>query len=53
MAPILHVVRYKRSELPKLARALAAKGYGLTLVCAIFFFASPGDFLDSLLSGDP
>ncbi|MFN3834459.1 MAG: bifunctional proline dehydrogenase/L-glutamate gamma-semialdehyde dehydrogenase PutA [Glycocaulis sp.] len=29
--PILHVVRYKRSELPKLARALAAKGYGLTL----------------------
>ena len=29
--PILHVVRYKRADLPKLARALASKGYGLTL----------------------
>jgi RHH-type proline utilization regulon transcriptional repressor/proline dehydrogenase/delta 1-pyrroline-5-carboxylate dehydrogenase len=29
--PILHVVRYKRKELPALAAQLAAKGYGLTL----------------------
>jgi RHH-type proline utilization regulon transcriptional repressor/proline dehydrogenase/delta 1-pyrroline-5-carboxylate dehydrogenase len=29
--PILHVIRYKRSDLPKLAAQLAAKGYGLTL----------------------
>ena len=29
--PILHVIRYKRSDLPKLAAQLADKGYGLTL----------------------
>ena len=29
--PILHVVRYRDDELEKAARALAAKGYGLTL----------------------
>ncbi len=29
--PILHVYRYKRRELPQVARALAARGYGLTL----------------------
>jgi len=29
--PVLHVIRYKRSDLPKLAGELAAKGYGLTL----------------------
>ncbi len=29
--PILHVVRYRRDELEKAGRALAAKGYGLTL----------------------
>jgi len=29
--PILHVVRYKNGELEKAARALAEKGYGLTL----------------------
>jgi RHH-type proline utilization regulon transcriptional repressor/proline dehydrogenase/delta 1-pyrroline-5-carboxylate dehydrogenase len=29
--PILHVVRYKRAKLEETARALAAKGYGLTL----------------------
>ena len=29
--PILHVVRYKRDELEEAARALARKGYGLTL----------------------
>jgi RHH-type proline utilization regulon transcriptional repressor/proline dehydrogenase/delta 1-pyrroline-5-carboxylate dehydrogenase len=29
--PILHVVRYRGDELEKAGRALAAKGYGLTL----------------------
>jgi len=29
--PILHVVRYKRKDLPALMASLAAKGYGLTL----------------------
>ncbi|MCC5995141.1 MAG: bifunctional proline dehydrogenase/L-glutamate gamma-semialdehyde dehydrogenase PutA [Oceanicaulis sp.] len=29
--PILHVMRYKRADLPKIAAQLAAKGYGLTL----------------------
>ncbi len=29
--PVLHVVRYKNDELEEAARALAAKGYGLTL----------------------
>ncbi|KAA5803757.1 bifunctional proline dehydrogenase/L-glutamate gamma-semialdehyde dehydrogenase PutA [Alkalicaulis satelles] len=29
--PILHVLRYKRADLPKLSRQLADKGYGLTL----------------------
>lgn len=29
--PVMHVIRYKRADLPKLAAALAAKGYGLTL----------------------
>jgi RHH-type proline utilization regulon transcriptional repressor/proline dehydrogenase/delta 1-pyrroline-5-carboxylate dehydrogenase len=29
--PILHVIRYKADELETCARALAAKGYGLTL----------------------
>lgn len=29
--PILHVVRYRASDLEKAAKALAAKGYGLTL----------------------
>ena len=29
--PILHVVRYRRDELERAGRALAAKGYGLTL----------------------
>ena len=29
--PILHVVRYRKDELEKAGRALAAKGYGLTL----------------------
>lgn len=29
--PVLHVVRYKRRDLPAIAAALAAKGYGLTL----------------------
>ena len=29
--PILHVIRYKRSELERLTGELAAKGYGLTL----------------------
>jgi RHH-type proline utilization regulon transcriptional repressor/proline dehydrogenase/delta 1-pyrroline-5-carboxylate dehydrogenase len=29
--PILHIVRYKRKDVGKLAAALAAKGYGLTL----------------------
>lgn len=29
--PVLHVYRYKRKELPAIAAALAAKGYGLTL----------------------
>jgi RHH-type proline utilization regulon transcriptional repressor/proline dehydrogenase/delta 1-pyrroline-5-carboxylate dehydrogenase len=29
--PILHVVRYRKNELEKVGRALAAKGYGLTL----------------------
>jgi len=29
--PVLHVVRYKRSDLETIARAFAAKGYGLTL----------------------
>jgi RHH-type proline utilization regulon transcriptional repressor/proline dehydrogenase/delta 1-pyrroline-5-carboxylate dehydrogenase len=29
--PILHVVRYRREDLEKAGRALAAKGYGLTL----------------------
>ncbi|WP_429911964.1 bifunctional proline dehydrogenase/L-glutamate gamma-semialdehyde dehydrogenase PutA [Glycocaulis sp.] len=29
--PIMHVVRYKRADLPKLAAQLADKGYGLTL----------------------
>jgi RHH-type proline utilization regulon transcriptional repressor/proline dehydrogenase/delta 1-pyrroline-5-carboxylate dehydrogenase len=29
--PILHVVRYRNGELEKAGRALAAKGYGLTL----------------------
>ncbi|QNL19469.1 bifunctional proline dehydrogenase/L-glutamate gamma-semialdehyde dehydrogenase PutA [Hyphobacterium sp. CCMP332] len=29
--PILHIVRYKRKDVGKLARELAAKGYGLTL----------------------
>jgi len=29
--PILHVIRYKRKELPAIAAELAAKGYGLTL----------------------
>jgi len=29
--PILHVLRYKRKDVGKLASALAAKGYGLTL----------------------
>ena len=29
--PILHVIRYRRADLPKLAAGLAAKGYGLTL----------------------
>ena len=29
--PILHVIRYKGDELETAARALAAKGYGLTL----------------------
>jgi len=29
--PALHVYRYKRKDLPKVAKALAARGYGLTL----------------------
>ncbi|MEE2525529.1 bifunctional proline dehydrogenase/L-glutamate gamma-semialdehyde dehydrogenase PutA [Hyphobacterium sp. HN65] len=29
--PILHVLRYKRKDVGKIARELAAKGYGLTL----------------------
>lgn len=29
--PILHVIRYKRNQLPDMAAALAAKGYGLTM----------------------
>ncbi|MDX3899954.1 MAG: bifunctional proline dehydrogenase/L-glutamate gamma-semialdehyde dehydrogenase PutA [Sphingobium sp.] len=29
--PILHIYRYKRGALPSVARALAARGYGLTL----------------------
>ncbi len=29
--PVLHVVRYKRKQLPEIAAALASKGYGLTL----------------------
>jgi len=29
--PILHVIRYRREELEQAGRALAAKGYGLTL----------------------
>jgi RHH-type proline utilization regulon transcriptional repressor/proline dehydrogenase/delta 1-pyrroline-5-carboxylate dehydrogenase len=29
--PILHVYRYRPGELPQVARALAARGYGLTL----------------------
>jgi len=29
--PVLHVVRYRRADLEKTARAMAAKGYGLTL----------------------
>jgi RHH-type transcriptional regulator, proline utilization regulon repressor / proline dehydrogenase / delta 1-pyrroline-5-carboxylate dehydrogenase len=29
--PILHVIRYRRADLPRVARALAAKRYGLTL----------------------
>ncbi|MEO1038540.1 MAG: bifunctional proline dehydrogenase/L-glutamate gamma-semialdehyde dehydrogenase PutA [Pseudomonadota bacterium] len=29
--PVLHVIRYARSDLPDLAQALADKGYGLTL----------------------
>jgi RHH-type proline utilization regulon transcriptional repressor/proline dehydrogenase/delta 1-pyrroline-5-carboxylate dehydrogenase len=29
--PILHVIRYKRKDVGKMAAELAAKGYGLTL----------------------
>lgn len=29
--PIMHVLRYKRADLPAIARQLASKGYGLTL----------------------
>jgi RHH-type proline utilization regulon transcriptional repressor/proline dehydrogenase/delta 1-pyrroline-5-carboxylate dehydrogenase len=29
--PILHIYRYRRADLPAAARALAARGYGLTL----------------------
>jgi RHH-type proline utilization regulon transcriptional repressor/proline dehydrogenase/delta 1-pyrroline-5-carboxylate dehydrogenase len=29
--PVLHIYRYKRGDLPAVARALAARGYGLTL----------------------
>ena len=29
--PILHVLRYRRKDLPKIAQDFAAKGYGLTL----------------------
>lgn len=29
--PVLHVVRYRRKQLPEIAEALARKGYGLTL----------------------
>lgn len=29
--PILHIYRYRRADLPAVARALAARGYGLTL----------------------
>ncbi|MBB3982361.1 RHH-type proline utilization regulon transcriptional repressor/proline dehydrogenase/delta 1-pyrroline-5-carboxylate dehydrogenase [Sphingobium fontiphilum] len=29
--PILHIHRYRRADLPAVARALAARGYGLTL----------------------